>query len=365
MTSDHKFQSDQATGSSDTSKARKGVDLINQQMKGAGEINSDTLRLSDQAARSGDTNKERQGVDLINQRLQGASETNSDTLLLTDQATSPSDTNKVSEGVKETGRRLQEATQLNSDTQNESNREDVNNSDTFAELNPRLKGKSVEEVKTEINKAMNQFEYTKTGKKIEALLAEQKPKLTLLDLVERPRAEIQGYGRFTSVLATLAEDGGCRPHETGTFIHRIMELRAMAEHPDEVARGERLLEQHIHSSEGNKRLDYVICRNETHFIGDYKPINLADFVESKEGVEYKTWLETNVGNGYPDRLREGQHFLKQLPPEIQQSLREFMRSTTEKHKSQLEVYGRIYAKSADLPPSKVRVGVHPYFVYRP
>ena len=365
MTSDHKSQSDQAVSLGDTSKARKGAEQINQQLQGAGETNSDTLQLADQAAGPGDTNKVSQGVKETDRRLQDAGEANSDTLQLTDQATGPSDMNKVSQGVKETDRRLQEATQPNSDTQNEAKREDVDNSDIFAELKPRFEGKSVKDVETAIEDSIEQFKQTKTGKKIEPLLAERKPALTLRDLVERPRAELQGYGRFTSVLATLGEDGGCRDHATGTFIHRIMELRAMKEHPDEVVRGERLLEQHIHSSEGSKRLDYVICRNETHFIGDYKPINLADFVESKEGVEYKTWLETNVGNGYPDRLREGQHFLKQLPPEIQQSLREFMRSTTEKYKSKLEVYGRIYAKSADLPPSKVRVGVHPYFVYRP
>ncbi len=115
MTSDHKPQSDQAAGLGDTSKARKGVDLINQQLLGAGETSSDTLQLADQAAGPGDSNKVRKGVDLINQQLPGAGETNSDTLQLTDQAAGPGDSNKARKGVDLINQGLQDTDKTNSD----------------------------------------------------------------------------------------------------------------------------------------------------------------------------------------------------------------------------------------------------------
>lgn len=209
MTSDHKPQSDQAAGASDTSKARKGADLINQQLQDASEASRDTLQLADQAAGPSDANKVSQGVKETGRRLQGAGERTSDTLQLTDQAAGPGDTNKARKGVKEIGQQLQG----NGDT--------TSLSDESANLvgsQQRMKDTVVDKEDPTTKSSESRDEIIQVDDSTEIRFDELKPNATY---------EKEGYRFYT--------DEQCRPARIGGFLqdkpgHRNLEQQRKVGH---------------------------------------------------------------------------------------------------------------------------------------
>jgi len=168
-----------------------------------------------------------------------------------------------------------------------------------------------------------------------------------------------------SSIAQQADSAGLSPTQTGTLVHRIAELRGLQDHTQEVIDGVRLLEQPIYTEEGRRvELDHVIIRGDTHYILDYKPINIADIInEQPWGQEYKAWIDQKHDGDYTKIKNLS---TRDMPDELRKNLCEFLRNEMTRYKKQTENYQQIYRQQKGLGDNiKVKTAIHPYFVYRP
>ncbi len=210
-----------------------------------------------------------------------------------------------------------------------------------------------------IQTSIRDIQHTPSGAALERVL--EREGLSFQDLVERPRDFFGRHSDVASKIHDWCQESGCRPSVAGTLVHRFMELRTMHQHPDEVVAGLRKLEHRIDYQGGYKRLDGVLIRGDTHYIYDYKPVNMADFMQTEAGQTYIPLLEREFGADYPRKLTGG---IKHLPPDMRQAVHDFITETNAHHRRQLEPYKYLYAQAAGLSDDQVKGHIRPYFVYR-
>lgn len=168
-----------------------------------------------------------------------------------------------------------------------------------------------------------------------------------------------------SSIAQKADLAGLGPTQTGTLVHRVAEIRGLQDHTQEVIDGIRLLEQSIHAEDGKRlELDHVIIRGDTHYIRDYKPINIADVInEQPWGQDFHDWINRIYGGDYT-KIRN--MFNRDMPGDLQEKVRGYLSNEMMRYKKQMEGYRQAYKSQKGLAENiKVKTAIHPYFVYRP
>lgn len=194
--------------------------------------------------------------------------------------------------------------------------------------------------------------------------------VSLQELVE---TDLSASGRDElSYVAGLATQAGLSPHEVGTLVHRVAELRTLHRHPDEVLDGLRYVEQPIDLTEETSddgksgEIDEIIVRGDHYSIRDHKPINLAKFEETPGGEAWAAYMRENVGENYREQISQGRNpFVDDMPTEIRAPLRDYLSKVNAEHAAQLSSYRDAFiASNPTIDPGKVNCHVRPYFVYR-
>lgn len=148
--------------------------------------------------------------------------------------------------------------------------------------------------------------------------------------------------------------------ETGTFIHRVAELRALRHHRDEILAGKRYVELQVQMSDGSRgEIDLVTVRRNFHHIHDYKPIDLRRIEHKSWAGDFEHWL-TIERRG--DFTRIGNY--RDMQPGLKARFNEFLKDETRKYKAKLDAYCDAYAERFGVPRSKVKPNVLPYYVKR-
>jgi hypothetical protein len=230
---------------------------------------------------------------------------------------------------------------------------------------------TTEEVREQVDQAINDLEQTASGKDLVAVLPEG---IDIEKLIKTDHRENLTPHDFPTYIAGYATEAGLSSKERGTVVHRMAELRLNYHHQQEVAQGTRLTEQNIYYLENGKsyhiEMDTVFIRNGKHQIRDYKPINLAKFEhESEAGRRWAEWMEKNynrAGEDFRARIRSGElsPVRHDAPPDLRKSLQQFMSEETAEHKGQLAKYTELYRQSRGLKPEQMKEAVVlPYFIY--
>ncbi len=189
-------------------------------------------------------------------------------------------------------------------------------------------------------------------------------------MIEKGKREFgEHIDPLTYVANLAAERANLTPAEVGNIVHRIAELRTLYARPDEILEGVRLVEQRINFiKDGEQRhveIDTVIRRGDKHYLRDYKPINLGDFERTEAGKQWAAWMESHIGKNFRERIKMGLNpFVKGQSKEIRDSLQEFLKEATKRHKEKLDKYRSLYIEANNLNPQLVQVHVRPYFLYR-
>lgn len=182
-----------------------------------------------------------------------------------------------------------------------------------------------------------------------------------------PHLERWVTDRNTPLMATLAEVAGeadrlgVSAAERGTLVHRIAELRTLYQHSGAIAAGQRLVEQSITTDTGRVELDLVSVRGDTHYIHDYKPINLAQVLKEPWGNQFQAWL---------DQTHHGDYRLVRSPNSMPEGLRKqyvtFLRGQVARHVSEIDAkgYRDLYAGARGLSTTQVRYSIIPYWTWQ-
>jgi hypothetical protein len=160
-----------------------------------------------------------------------------------------------------------------------------------------------------------------------------------------------------SQIAREAQRAGLDAAVTGSVVHRVAELRTLAHQPHRILNGTRFVE--FSPGESARELDLITVKEDTHYIHDYKPINLAAIDSQPWAAEFHAWLDREHGG---DFAHIGNY--RSMPQSLRCQFQSFLKTAVAAHRAQLGDYCRLYGEAAGLPPQKVRPSILPYFVWR-
>jgi hypothetical protein len=184
----------------------------------------------------------------------------------------------------------------------------------------------------------------------------------------------KGMHKFINQVAHYSEKGKrISGRAVGRNVHRMGELFRLRKSAGEVVKGKLLVENPIsyvdsHGSKHSIRCDYLRRMGDGRIrIGDIKPIHLDHFEATPEGQKWVEWAKKTIGNDFRERIRDGEspffcnHTIGGIPPEIRDSLQDFLIKSAAEHKRQFQKYRFCVAEAENVDVSKVGVSISPYF----
>ncbi|GAB4501133.1 MAG: hypothetical protein Fur0035_06740 [Anaerolineales bacterium] len=182
-------------------------------------------------------------------------------------------------------------------------------------------------------------------------------------------AEEQIDGNFSNYLTrvhSLASEAGISDAQAGSIVHRMGELHTLKRYPQEIADGQRLLEQPIlyendEQKQKRKELDRVTVKGDTHHIQDIKPIHLDKFIATQEGQTWADEMSKKHGADFVAQIQQGTlNPFSEVSPGTRRALKNFSKADLAQYQQQLQEYEELY-RQANPKAKKVRAYVQPYY----